>query len=108
MTWQGIAAAVLLVLGVGIELLCCLGILVMDNVYDRLHYIGPASVLGPIAITVAVLFEEAFSMTGIMAILSALVLVGTGPVLTHALARAARLREFGRWEVQPDEDVEEL
>jgi monovalent cation/proton antiporter MnhG/PhaG subunit len=107
MTWQMILAAILLALGVGIELLCCLGLLVMDTVFDRLHYVGPAAALGPIAIAGAVLLEEGISTAGLKAILIAVVLVGIGPVVTHATARAARVRRFGHWQPQPDEHVEE-
>ncbi len=107
MTWQMVLAAILLALGVGIELLCCLGLLVMDTVFDRLHYVGPAAALGPIAIAGAVLLEEGISTAGLKAILIAVVLVGIGPVVTHATARAARVRRFGHWQPQPDEHVEE-
>ena len=107
MTWQTIVADVLLALGVAIELLSCLGLLVMDNVFDRLHYVGPASTLGPIAIAGAVLFVECGSMSGLKVILIAVVLVGGGPVVSHATARAARVRRFGHWQAQPEEEVEE-
>lgn len=107
MTWQTIFADVLLALGVGIELFSCLGLLVMSNVFDRLHYVGPAATLGPIAIAGAVLLEEGISTAGLKAILIAVVLVGVGPVVTHATARAARVRQFGQWQAQPDEHVEE-
>lgn len=106
MTWQTVAADALLVIGVGIELMCCLGILVMRDVFDRLHYLGPATVLGPVFIAAAVVLEEALSTAGIKAILIAGVLLSTGPVLTHATARAARIRRYGAWEAQPGEDVE--
>jgi hypothetical protein len=33
----------------------------------------------------------------------ALILLGTGPVLVHATARAARVRERGRWVVLSEE-----
>lgn len=107
MTWPTIVADVLLAVGVAIELLSCLGLVLMSNVFDRLHYVGPASTLGPIAIAVAVLLEEGGSTAGLKAILIAVVLVGAGPVVTHATARAARVRRFGHWQAQPDEDVEE-
>ncbi len=107
MTWQTAGAAALLVIGVGIELLCCIGLVVMPTVYDRLHYLGPATVLGPVIVVAAVVLQEALSSAGIMAMLTAGVLVFTSPVLTHATARAARTRWHGRWEPQPDEQIEE-
>ena len=54
MTWQQIMAWVLLALGVGVELLCCIGMVTMRTAYARLHYFGPATVLGPILIAAAV------------------------------------------------------
>lgn len=92
MTWQSVAIGVLLAIGVGIELLCCLGVLLMRDVFDQLHYVGPATTLGPLAIAVAVLLAEALSAAGIKAILIAIVLVLMGPVVTHATARAASVR----------------
>lgn len=106
MTWQGAGANALLAVGVGIELLCCLGIVVMDDVFDRLHYLGPATALGSVAIAAAVVLQEALSTAGIKAIMVAAVLLGAGPVLTHATARAARARRFGDWRIQPVEEVE--
>lgn len=108
MTWQSMCADVLLAVGVAIELLSCLGLLVMDDVYDRLHYLGPAAVLGPVVIAAAVILEEALSTAGIKAILIAVVLVAGGPVVTHATGRAARIRQLGAWQAQPDEHIEEL
>ncbi|HEU5370697.1 MAG TPA: monovalent cation/H(+) antiporter subunit G [Ktedonobacterales bacterium] len=108
MTWQAIASMVLLAVGVAIELLACLGVLVMDSLYDRLHYAGLASLLGPIAIAAAVLLVEAVSMAGIQVMLIAAALVVSGPIITHAMARTARVRQHGQWEPLPDEQIEEV
>jgi monovalent cation/proton antiporter MnhG/PhaG subunit len=94
---------VLLAFGVGVTLLSCLGVLVMRDPYDRLHYTGPAAVLAPVAIAAAVVLEEQLSAAGIKALLIALVLVVTNPVLGHATARAARIRQFGEWRVREEE-----
>ena len=94
---------VLLAFGVGVTLLSCLGVLVMRDPYDRLHYTGPAAVLAPVAIAAAVVLEEQLSAAGIKALLVALVLVATNPVLGHATARAARIRQFGEWRVREEE-----
>jgi multicomponent Na+:H+ antiporter subunit G len=104
MTPRAITAAALLVLGVGIELACCVGVLVMRGVYDKLHYTAPATTLGAFAIAGAVLLRESVVQYGIKAILVTLALLITNPVLTHAIARAARIRRFGAWTVQDEED----
>jgi monovalent cation/proton antiporter MnhG/PhaG subunit len=100
---RDLAAVALLVLGVGVTLLSCVGVLVMRNPYDRLHYTGPAAVLAPVAIAAAVVLEERLSAAGIKAVLVAIVLVTTNPVLGHATARAARIRQFGEWTVREEE-----
>jgi monovalent cation/proton antiporter MnhG/PhaG subunit len=89
---------VLLALGVAIELVACLGVLVMRDVYDRLHYTGPASTLGPAAIGAAVLVREGFSQAGFKVLLVAALLAFLNPILVHATARSARIREHGSWE----------
>jgi multicomponent Na+:H+ antiporter subunit G len=98
-----LAVIVLLVIGVAVTWLSCLGVLLMRDAYDRLHYTGPAAVVAPVAIAAAVVVEERLSAAGIKALLIALVLVATNPVLGHATARAARIRELGEWTVREEE-----
>jgi multicomponent Na+:H+ antiporter subunit G len=88
-----IAAAILLGIGVVASLLSCLGILVMRSAYDRLHYLAALGTVGPVAVVAAVLVEEGFSSGGLKALIVLAVILVTGPVLTHATARAARIRE---------------
>jgi multicomponent Na+:H+ antiporter subunit G len=100
-----LAEYVLLVLGVGIQLLSALGVLAMRNVYDRLHYVGSAGV-GAALVAVAVTVRESFSLIGNKTLLIALFLLVSGPVLVHATARAARVRERGGLAVSEGERVE--
>jgi monovalent cation/proton antiporter MnhG/PhaG subunit len=96
-----VAVAALLTVGVGVELACCLGVLVMRDVYDKLHYTAPATTIGSLAIALAVVVEESLSQAGIKALLVFGALLVTNPVLTHATARAARVRQLGGWEPDP-------
>ena len=98
-----VAVAALLAVGVGSALLSALGLLVSRDAFDQLHFTGPATVISPVAIAAAVLVEEPLSSAGIKAVLIAVVMLGTGPVLVHATARAARVRERGRWVVHSEE-----
>ncbi len=106
MTWQEIVSRVLLVLGVGVELLCCVGVVTMRTTFARLHYVGPATVLGPVLIAGAILTTEALTMSGLKAMLIALTMGSVGPIVTHATGRAARLRRFGSLEAQPGDRKE--
>jgi len=94
-----VLVAVLLVVAVIAVLISCLGMLVMRDALDQLHFTAPAATIAPMAVAVAVLLEEPLSSAGIKAVIVAVLLIITTPVLSHATARAARIREHGRWKV---------
>jgi multicomponent Na+:H+ antiporter subunit G len=100
------AVAILLVAGVVVEIMSCIGVLVVKDVFDRLHYLGPACTLGPVFIAAAVVISEGFSPAGNKAILVAVIIVATSPALTHATARAARVRGSGHLTAFREELVE--
>jgi multicomponent Na+:H+ antiporter subunit G len=95
----------LLAAGVGIQLLCCVGLLVAREVFDRLHFVGPATTLAPLLIAVAIVAREGFSIAGNKSLLVAILIMGTSPSLTIATARAARVRQFDHWRPFPNEIV---
>jgi monovalent cation/proton antiporter MnhG/PhaG subunit len=94
---------VLLVVGVGVQVLSCVGLWLMRDVYQRLHYAAAATTLGPVAIAAAVVLREALAEAGIESVLTGVVLLTGGALLTHATGRAARVREHDGWEILPDE-----
>jgi monovalent cation/proton antiporter MnhG/PhaG subunit len=93
MSATSIAVAALLTFAVAVELACCVGVLVMDDAYDKLHYLGPAAIVGPLAVAAAVILRESFSQAGIKALLTAALLIVASPVLSHAIARALYIRQ---------------
>jgi monovalent cation/proton antiporter MnhG/PhaG subunit len=90
------AALVLLAVGVAFECLCALGVLVMRDRFQRLHYANAAGSIGALVVVVAVVTEQGFDGTGLAAIVVGLTLVVTGPFATQAIARAARVPERPR------------
>ena len=58
------------------------------------------------AIAAAVLVDDSFSMIGDKALLVAVFVMVTAPVLTHATAWAARVSEHGDWRLRREERVE--
>lgn len=96
MNASDIAIVVLLASALAVEWLCSLGMLAMRTPYDRLHAIGPANILPPAFVAAAVLVDSGFSSSAIKASLIALALILSSPVLTHAIARTAYLRERDR------------
>jgi multisubunit Na+/H+ antiporter MnhG subunit len=88
--------AILLVAGVTLMLLSCLGLVVMRTPLDRLHYTGPAA-FGALLVGIAITVEESFSLIGDKALAVAAILLLAGPVVAHTTARSARIRERGEW-----------
>ncbi len=101
MSPASVAEVVLLAFGVVVELACCLGVFVMDDAYDKLHYLGPAAIAGPLAIAAAIVVQESLSQAGIKALLTAGLLVVASPVLSHATARALYIRQRDHIESGP-------
>ena len=91
-----VIADVLLSAGVLVLLMCAAGVLLMRSAYDRLHY-AAASGWGGVLVVAAVLARESLSLIGDKALVTGAALALTTPVLAHATARAARIRERGSW-----------
>jgi multisubunit Na+/H+ antiporter MnhG subunit len=104
--WRIFVATVLLIAGCGIELLAVLGLCVMRDTYDRLHYVGLVA-YGALFIAIAVVFRESFSLIGDKALLVAATLIVTGPVLVHTTMRSMMIRERGDWREGIEEAPEE-
>jgi multicomponent Na+:H+ antiporter subunit G len=100
--WDWIAGA-LLVTGVGVQVLACVGLLLARDTFDRLHLVAPATVLGGPLVCGAILVNESFSQGGIHAVIVGCILLATGPVLAHVTARAARIRATQGLVVLPSE-----
>lgn len=89
--------------GVGVQVACCIGLLVARDSFDRLHLVAPATVFGAVMICAAVALNDTFSQGGIHAIVIGCLLLAAGPVLTHATGQAIRLRDTGHVPVLPSE-----
>ncbi len=99
-----VAAAILVSIAVLVAIACCIGLLVVRSPYDQLHLTGPLSSVTPALIALAIAIDEGpLSAQGIKAVLVAGLVIGLNPVLVHAAARAARVREHGRWRLLPAE-----
>jgi multisubunit Na+/H+ antiporter MnhG subunit len=92
MSAHDIAVGAFVGLGVLGELLCCVGLVVVRDVYDRLHYAMATATVPPFLIAAAVIVEEGWTQPGINAVLIAIVMLVGGGAVAHATARAARSR----------------
>ena len=106
MTVGHLLATILLIAGVGLELLAVLGVALMRDVYDRLHYVGLAG-FGALLIGISILVRESWSLIGDKALATGVLLVLLSPVLVHATARSFRTRELGDWRERIEQHVED-
>jgi len=96
-TPQAIVADVLLGLAVVLVLASSVGILVMRDTYQKLHFLTPLALIAPLLVGLAVLVRSGWSENSAETWLALLFVVIGGPFLTHATIRAARIREKGDW-----------
>ena len=91
-----LAIDVLLAAGTACQLICCVGVLAARDAFDKLHYSGAASTLGPILILAAILIRHGLSAPGLATIVTVGLLVAINPVLVSVTAGAARRVECGQ------------
>lgn len=92
MTARDVAESVLLALAVLCGALGAVGLLRSRGTYAALHCANLASVTVPAFVFLAVLVEKSWSEAAVKAGLYAVIGLIGGPIMTHAVARACKLR----------------
>jgi len=85
-------AVALLVVGLAVVLASCVGMAALADPLDRLHLVTPASTIGVAATCAAVVVHEGLDASGTSAILLAVIVVGSSPLVSHATARSIEVR----------------
>jgi monovalent cation/proton antiporter MnhG/PhaG subunit len=84
---------------------CCLALVIFKDVFNRMHYLAPVTSVAMLALLAAVVIQEGWGQATLKTIVVLFVLFLVNAVLTHATARAARVRQFGHWLPQPNENL---
>jgi multisubunit Na+/H+ antiporter MnhG subunit len=92
---SNVVVDVLLALGVGLELACCIGVHAMRGTFDRLHYAAAGATVPAFLVLAAVLVRQHVSSGGLQAIAAVALLFLLYPVLLTSTARAARRIDYG-------------
>ncbi len=104
MSWDALRhglAGTLLGISVLLSLLGTLGLALMRDAWQRLHYVAPPSTLGAALLTAAIALESGPG-AAIKPLAVVLLLTALNGVVTHALARAAYVRQHRRWPPPPE------
>jgi monovalent cation/proton antiporter MnhG/PhaG subunit len=104
-TWRSAVSVALVCLGVGLGVTATLGVVVMRDWQDRVHYAGLSS-LGAVCIALAVLVRESFSVIGDKALVTAVVMLVASPIASHVIMRSGRVRSLGDWRRNVDGEVD--
>ncbi len=108
MSAHQIAIAVLLSI---VVLSCWLGVIGMWRMREptqALHYLSVPTTAGVGALTVAVLVETGAGQAFAKTLFIGAILLAINSVVTHATARAFRVREIGHWQPRDGDSVEFL
>ncbi|MFA4990962.1 MAG: monovalent cation/H(+) antiporter subunit G [Candidatus Omnitrophota bacterium] len=79
-----------IVIGLGFNIIGCIGIARFPDFYSRIQAAIKCVTFGTCLILFGTFILKGFSTAGVKAIVTALFLVFTAPVASHALARAVR------------------
>jgi multisubunit Na+/H+ antiporter MnhG subunit len=94
---KDVVSDTLLGLAVVIVLGASLGVLVMRDAYQKLHFVTPAALVAPLLVLLAIFVQVGLlENTGETLVALVFMVIG-GPFLSHATMRAIRVREKGDW-----------
>ncbi|HWE25271.1 MAG TPA: monovalent cation/H(+) antiporter subunit G [Myxococcales bacterium] len=99
-----VAVDVLLGFAALVTVLSAVGVAVMRDPYQKLHFISPPATLASLCVVAALFIGEKQKQAAGKAALIAFLLYFMNAVITHATARAHYVREKGTW--PPPEDLE--
>jgi multisubunit Na+/H+ antiporter MnhG subunit len=94
---RDVVADVLLGLAVVTVAGASLGVLLMRDAYQKLHFVTPAALVAPVLVALAVLVQMGLYENTGETCLALFFMVIAGPYLSHATMRAIRVREKGDW-----------
>jgi multisubunit Na+/H+ antiporter MnhG subunit len=94
---RDVCSDVLLGLAVVIVVGASLGVLLMRDAYQKLHFVTPAALVAPVLVALAVLVQMGLYENSGETFLALFFMMIAGPYLSHATMRAIRVREKGDW-----------
>jgi multisubunit Na+/H+ antiporter MnhG subunit len=94
---KDVLSGTLLGLAVVIVASASVGVLVMRDAYQKLHFVTPAALVAPALVALAIFVQAGLVENTGETLVALLLMVIAGPFLSHATIRAIRVREKGDW-----------
>ncbi|MBD3426701.1 MAG: Na+/H+ antiporter subunit G [Candidatus Omnitrophica bacterium] len=87
-----------IIVGIGFDILACIGLVRLPDVYNRLQASTKCVTLGTCGIMFGIFLLRGFTPAGVKALLAIFFLLLTAPTAAHALARAAYISGIKLWD----------
>jgi multisubunit Na+/H+ antiporter MnhG subunit len=101
-----IAIQILVYTAAALALLCAWLMIRMRDEFQMLHFLAPPASLSVMLITVAIFLQRGLKPESFKAVFIAIVLIMMNTVVTHATARAFRIRQLKeKWRPAEGEEV---
>ncbi|HEY7956935.1 MAG TPA: monovalent cation/H(+) antiporter subunit G [Polyangia bacterium] len=100
-----VVAAILAGLAVALNLASAVGALAMRDSYQRLHFLAPPASIAPLFFAIALFFGVHDKQPALKMLVVAVVLNAVNGVVTHATARAHRVRDGRPYGSLTDEEA---
>lgn len=100
-----IVVGILVGIAVLLAIVCSVGVMVMRDAYQRMHFSAIVVTFSTLLIAAAVWVEEKDPQPRIKVILIGLILFVMNSVLTAATAKAVRIHDQKHWEPHPEEQI---
>lgn len=98
---------IFIVVGLCFDILGCIGLLRLPDVYNRLQATTKCVTLGTCGMLFGTIVIKGFTATGVKALLCIIFLILTSPVAAHALSRGAHICGVKLWEKSVCDKYEE-
>jgi len=100
-----VLSSIFLFLAAAIALIFTIGLAIMRDPFQKLHFSSPIVALCPLFISVAVFLENSDPAARFKVVIISVVLFLMNSVLSHATGKAIRIRDVGQWPVQIKEGI---
>jgi multisubunit Na+/H+ antiporter MnhG subunit len=98
-------ASVLVGIAVALAILCAFGVALVTKPLERLHFSSPVTSFSASLIAIAVWIDDPTWQSRLKVALVAVVLFVMNAILSHATARAIRIRDDKHFEPQPADRI---
>ncbi len=102
---HALIASILVWIAVALAVVCAIGLAIMTTVFERLHFSAVLASFCAALIVIAVWLDDPDWQSRLKALCIAILLFVMNGVLTHATARAIRIRQAKRLDIGPDEKI---